>query len=83
MRENAFYVNTVRAFRDRRYDYKLLTKQWKGKKSEAEKKGDPVARKIAEDKEVLMDSLQVKSPLLPFSYHSSLLLLIAHGSTCL
>ena len=31
MRENGFYVNTVRAFRDRRYDYKLKTKQWKGK----------------------------------------------------
>ena len=25
-RENAFYVNTVKAFRDRRYDYKGLTK---------------------------------------------------------
>lgn len=25
-RENAFYVNTVRAFRDRRYDYKALLK---------------------------------------------------------
>lgn len=35
MRENSFYVNTVRAFRDRRYDYKLLTKQWKGKKVRA------------------------------------------------
>lgn len=23
MRENPFYVNTVRAFRDRRYDYKV------------------------------------------------------------
>ena len=31
IRENGFYVNTVRAFRDRRYDYKLKTKQWKGK----------------------------------------------------
>ena len=59
MRENAFYVNTVRAFRDRRYDYKLLTKQWKGKKTEADKKGDVLARKVAEDKEVLMDSLQL------------------------
>jgi DNA polymerase elongation subunit (family B) len=28
MRENPFYVNTVRAFRDRRYEYKLLTKEW-------------------------------------------------------
>lgn len=58
-RENPFYVNTVRAFRDRRYEYKLLTKQWKGKKAEAEKKGDPIGRKVASDKEVLMDSLQL------------------------
>ncbi|RHY05129.1 hypothetical protein DYB34_011321, partial [Aphanomyces astaci] len=35
MRENAFYVNTVRAFRDRRYDYKILTKQWQKKASAA------------------------------------------------
>ena len=27
MRENPFYVNTVRNFRDRRYDYKRLTKK--------------------------------------------------------
>lgn len=59
MRENAFYVNTVRAFRDRRYEYKLLTKTWKGKKSDAEKIGDALARKVAEDKETLMDSLQL------------------------
>lgn len=31
MRENDFYVGTVRAFRDRRYQYKGLTKTWKGK----------------------------------------------------
>lgn len=59
MRENSFYVDTVRAFRDRRYDYKLLTKTWKGRKAEAEMKGDAVGRKYAEDKEVLMDSLQL------------------------
>ena len=58
-RENPFYVNTVRAFRDRRYEYKLLTKTWKGRKVEAEKKGDLVARKACEDKEILMDSLQL------------------------
>lgn len=31
MRENDFYVGTVRAFRDRRYQYKGLNKSWKGK----------------------------------------------------
>ena len=30
MRENDFYVGTVRAFRDRRYEYKALNKKWKG-----------------------------------------------------
>lgn len=30
MRENDFYVDTVRAFRDRRYEYKGLNKKWKG-----------------------------------------------------
>lgn len=59
MRENSFYVDTVKAFRDRRYDYKLLTKTWKNKKIEAEKKGDRLARKAAEDREILMDSLQL------------------------
>jgi DNA polymerase epsilon subunit 1 len=59
MRENPFYVNTVRSFRDRRYDYKLLTKQWKGKMNEADKTGDVIKKKVAEDKAVLMDSLQL------------------------
>ncbi|CAA6660706.1 unnamed protein product [Spirodela intermedia] len=31
MRENPFYVDTVRSFRDRRYEYKGLNKVWKGK----------------------------------------------------
>lgn len=38
-RENSFYVDTVRAFRDRRYEYKHLTKVWKDRLSDAEKSG--------------------------------------------
>ena len=53
MRENSFYVDTVRAFRDRRYDYKLETKKWKGAKSRAENEGDALAKKKAEDMEIL------------------------------
>jgi len=34
-RENDFYVGTVRAFRDRRYEYKALNKKWKGKLDDA------------------------------------------------
>ena len=33
MRENAFYVDTVRMFRDRRYKYKGLLKVWQRKYS--------------------------------------------------
>lgn len=38
----------------------MLTKKWKNLKSEAEAAGDSVARKIAEDKEIVFDSLQVR-----------------------
>jgi DNA polymerase epsilon subunit 1 len=55
MRENAFYINTVRAFRDRRYDYKMAVKRWK---KERDKATDAVAKKIASDKAALFDSLQ-------------------------
>lgn len=36
MRENPFYVDTVRAFRDRRYTYKNALKVWQGKLKSAE-----------------------------------------------
>ena len=59
MRENSFYVETVKTFRDRRYEFKKETKKYKGKKADAEKAGDAMARKAAEDMETLMDSLQL------------------------
>jgi DNA polymerase epsilon subunit 1 len=40
MRENSFYVDTVRSFRDRRYEYKGLNKTWKGKLAEAKASGN-------------------------------------------
>ena len=40
-RENSFYVDTVRAFRDRRYEFKGLLKVWKKKLDIAKKGGDP------------------------------------------
>ncbi|XP_013399576.1 DNA polymerase epsilon catalytic subunit A [Lingula anatina] len=58
-RENSFYVDTVRAFRDRRYEFKGLTKVWKNKVSEAEKKKDPAEIKRANGLLVLYDSLQL------------------------
>ena len=59
MRENPFYVETVRLFRDRRYEYKLLTKKWKKECGKAEKIGDAVATKFAADQSLVYDSLQV------------------------
>lgn len=58
-RENPFYVDTVRAFRDRRYEYKGLTKQWGKKVAEAEKSGDKLEMEQAKTRQVLYDSLQL------------------------
>lgn len=43
MRENAFYIDTVRAFRDRRYVYKGKHKEWQKKLGDALEAGDPAA----------------------------------------
>lgn len=39
MRENPFYVDTVRDFRDRRYEYKRLVKVWGGNLGKAKAEG--------------------------------------------
>ncbi|TQD77364.1 hypothetical protein C1H46_037096 [Malus baccata] len=59
MRENSFYVDTVRSFRDRRYEYKGLNKIWKGKLSEAKASGNSIKIQEAQDMVVLYDSLQL------------------------
>jgi DNA polymerase epsilon subunit 1 len=56
MRENDFYVDTVRQFRDRRYEYKKLNKDWKKKSSNA---GDAATKKVCEDRVMVYDSLQI------------------------
>ena len=58
-RENPFYIDTVRAFRDRRYTYKGLHKDWKKKLDAAN--GGGVLAEIEEAKKmiVLYDSLQL------------------------
>lgn len=58
-RENSFYVDTVRAFRDRRYEFKGLTKVWKNKLTEAEEQNDASEIKRANGLLVLYDSLQL------------------------
>ncbi|XP_052865449.1 DNA polymerase epsilon catalytic subunit 1 [Anopheles cruzii] len=58
-RENSFYVDTVRAFRDRRYEYKGMTKVAKAAVTAAVKSGDAGEIKAAKGREVLYDSLQL------------------------
>ncbi|CAO1425761.1 unnamed protein product [Diamesa tonsa] len=57
--ENSFYVDTVRAFRDRRYEYKGMTKVAKAAVVAAVKSGDAGEVKAAKGREVLYDSLQL------------------------
>ncbi len=58
-KEKSFYVDTVRAFRDRRYEYKGLTKVAKASVVAAVKSGEPSEIKAAKGREVLYDSLQL------------------------
>ncbi|XP_029296654.1 DNA polymerase epsilon catalytic subunit A [Cottoperca gobio] len=58
-RENSFYVDTVRAFRDRRYEFKGLHKVWKKKLSAAQDSGDAAEVKRCKNMEILYDSLQM------------------------
>jgi DNA polymerase epsilon subunit 1 len=59
-RENSFYIDTVRAFRDRRYEYKGHHKTWKKALDKANDEGGAVAA-VDEAKKmiVLYDSLQL------------------------
>ncbi|XP_003226860.2 DNA polymerase epsilon catalytic subunit A [Anolis carolinensis] len=58
-RENSFYVDTVRAFRDRRYEFKGLHKVWKKKLASALEAGDASEVKRCKNMEILYDSLQL------------------------
>ncbi|KAJ8327871.1 DNA polymerase epsilon catalytic subunit [Batrachochytrium dendrobatidis] len=58
-REHPFYVNTVRDFRDRRYEYKSLHKSWKGKLDALLKTNDLPAADEAKRMIIIYDSLQL------------------------
>ncbi|KAJ3067846.1 DNA polymerase epsilon catalytic subunit [Podochytrium sp. JEL0797] len=58
-RENPFYVDTVKSFRDRRYTYKGLLKTWKKKVDDAAADGDLAAVDEAKKMTVVYDSLQL------------------------
>eukprot|EP00796_Vickermania_ingenoplastis_P006140 gene6140-4420_t len=55
-RENSFYVDTVRLFRDRRYEYKAALKDWKKRLSAAK---DHEEKKLCQSRCVQMESLQL------------------------
>ncbi|KAL7072166.1 hypothetical protein ACQ4LE_008340, partial [Meloidogyne hapla] len=57
-REHSFYVDTVRAFRDRRYEYKEMHKKAKAS-VEAIPSGHLADRKSAQSRVILYDSLQM------------------------
>lgn len=65
-RENPFYVNTVRNFRDRRYEFKTLAKVWKGKTSECK---DTISKDEAKKMVVLYDSLQLAHKVILNSFY--------------
>lgn len=57
MRENPFYVDTVRDFRDRRYEFKRLVKVWLGKLGEAKEAGDVGEAETCNNRVALYESL--------------------------
>ncbi|CUM68518.1 uncharacterized protein PRCAT00006244001 [Priceomyces carsonii] len=67
-RENPFYVNTVRDFRDRRYEFKTLAKVWKGKTSKIDSH-DTIAKDEAKKMVVLYDSLQLAHKVILNSFY--------------
>ncbi|SMY28826.1 unnamed protein product [Zymoseptoria tritici ST99CH_1A5] len=69
-RENPFYVDTVKDFRDRRYDYKGQQKVWKGKTADLEKAGAS-SDEIQEAKKmvVVFDSLQLAHKVILNSFY--------------
>lgn len=69
-RENPFYVNTVRDFRDRRYDFKGKQKVWKGKTEALKEAGaPPVEIEEAKKMIVLYDSLQLAHKVILNSFY--------------
>lgn len=69
MRENSFYVDTVRDFRDRRYEYKNLVKVWGGKYGEAQKENNPLKVEEAKNLMSLYESLQLAHKIILNSFY--------------
>ena len=69
MRENSFYVDTVRDFRDRRYEFKGLVKVWGGKLGEAIKEGNALKIEQAKNLVNLYESLQLAHKIILNSFY--------------
>lgn len=67
-RENPFYADTVRSFRDRRYEFKGLAKTWKQKLSSIDR-SDKHAIDEAKKMIVLYDSLQLAHKVILNSFY--------------
>ncbi|KAL8708023.1 MAG: hypothetical protein Q9220_007019 [cf. Caloplaca sp. 1 TL-2023] len=69
-RENPFYVDTVKNFRDRRYDFKGKQKAWKSK-TDSLKSSGATATEVEEAKKmiVLYDSLQLAHKVILNSFY--------------
>ncbi|PTB77441.1 DNA polymerase epsilon, catalytic subunit A [Trichoderma longibrachiatum ATCC 18648] len=69
-RENPFYINTVRDFRDRRYDYKGKAKVWKGKTDALKASGAPSGEiEDAKKMSIVYDSLQLAHKVILNSFY--------------
>ncbi|PTB61955.1 DUF1744-domain-containing protein [Trichoderma citrinoviride] len=69
-RENPFYINTVRDFRDRRYDYKGKAKIWKGKTDALKAAGAPGSEiEDAKKMSIVYDSLQLAHKVILNSFY--------------
>ncbi|MCQ2815864.1 MAG: DUF1744 domain-containing protein, partial [archaeon] len=69
LRENSFYVDTIRDFRDRRYEFKGLVKKWRAKKEEAMQKGDPEDIQNCKNMMELYESLQLAHKVILNSFY--------------
>ena len=68
-RENPFYVDTVRDFRDRRYTFKAKVKEWKNKLEAAISQKDPNLIMEAKNCIDLYDSLQLAHKIILNSFY--------------
>lgn len=69
MRENSFYVDTVRAFRDRRYDYKHLAKVEQSNVEKHTQAKDMFRAKEAKKLLYLYESMQLAHKIILNSYY--------------